>query len=103
MVAQWANRLGTSGGTVFPSIGDAFVEQNPPRGSGLQAFSRHGDLLYHLYGDEAIALTVIGQRLYVRRPGRVEVLALRSGDRLRTIPFRGERGHQLFPAFGRAG
>jgi hypothetical protein len=101
VVAPWADRFAKAEGRVMPFVGDALNEEfDPPPGSGLHAFSRNGRLLYQRYGRTAVTLSPIGDRLYVRRPGYVDVLVTRSGKRIRSIPFRGDGNGRLFPWFG---
>jgi hypothetical protein len=101
VVAPWADRFATAEGLVLPFVGDALNEEyNPPPGSGLHAFSRDGRLLYKRYGRTAVTLSPIDDRLYVRRPGHVDVLETRTGRRITSIPFRGEGHGRLFPYFG---
>ena len=48
----------------------------------------------------AVELSPIGDRLYVRRPGHVDVLVTRTGKRVASFPFRGNGHGRLFPYFG---
>ena len=102
VVAPWADRFFVGiGGLVLPFAGDALNEEyDTPPGSGLHAFSRSGRLMYQRYGRAAVELSLIGDRLYVRRSGRVDVLVTRTGKRVRSIPFRGDGHGRLFPYFG---
>lgn len=104
VVAPWADRFAKAGSLVLPFVGNALYEElNPPPGSGLHVFSRNGRLLYQRYGRAAVTLSPIGDRLYTRRPGYVDVLVTRTGERIRSIPLRGNGHGRLFPWFGGSG
>ncbi|MDX6397289.1 MAG: hypothetical protein QOJ43_697 [Gaiellaceae bacterium] len=102
VVTPRANGFGAVGGVFFPNVSDSFGEElDPPPSLGLRAFSRAGRQLFHIYGREAVSYAHVGKFLYVRRRGGVDVLRDHTGKRLRTIPFSGDGGRRLFPAFGR--